>query len=118
MKLGSFAMQILAAPVLFLQQALLSGWDGPFLLVFKSGGTEARRSKVKSPGLERRLGVSHIPTAASRPPDPGTSLQGRYFPKGSSMFSGIQFIFPVTGGGACGQGGIAISKDFIGFALK
>lgn len=81
---------------------------------FKSERTEARRIKVKSPGLERRLSVSHIP----RPPILEPSCRGAVSLGGSRMFPGVQFVFPIAGGGACGQGGIAISEDFVGFALK
>lgn len=85
---------------------------------FQSGGTEARRIKVKSPGLERGLGVSHVPTAASRPPILAPSYRGDVSPEDLACSLASSLFSPVTGGGACGQRGIAISEDFVGFALK
>lgn len=61
MKLGSFPMQILA--VLFLQQPLLSGWNGPFLLVLNLRELRLGGSKLRAQDLN---GGSASPTS----PDP------------------------------------------------
>lgn len=112
MKLGSFPMQILA--VLFLQQPLLSGWNGPFLLVLNLRELRLGGSKLRAQDLN---GGSASPTS----PDPRSwnlPAEELFLWGGSRMFPGVQFVFPIAGGGACGQGGIAISEDFVGFALK
>lgn len=67
MKLGSFAMQILAAAVLFLQQPLLSGWDGPFLPVLDLGELRLEGSQFRARDLNGGLAA---PTSPQQLPDP------------------------------------------------
>lgn len=60
-----------------------------------------------------------MPTALATPRS-GTFLRGTHSPRGSAVFPVIpkKNFFSVTGGGASGQGGTAISEDILGFVLK
>lgn len=91
MKLGSFAVQILAAVVVVLQQPLTVGSDGHCSSPFKSG-KQAWRSEEPQDGNRG----SHVSTAVSTP-RPGTFLRGRCSPRGIGCVSRYSnfFFFPL-----------------------
>lgn len=117
MKLGSFAVQILAAVAIFLQRPLTVGSDGHHSAPLKSG-KQAWRSKEPQDwkgGLESPMCPQQLPYLVLVP-----SCKGDNLPRDRLCFPLFQFFFffPITGGGASGQGGTTISEDFVGFVLK